>query len=377
MKEKINKSETILNSWMEAYYSIPKAIRVVFYSVIGIFSLTIAVGVGKNYFNYKDLKNIKEIIDDKLKNKEKEQISIEDKIIKIKNLIGEECYKYIPNNNIYIEEIKVQKKGIEPTINNFSLLDISFHSLKIEDEYLANIDTIEKRFNPEISEKEDKPISVSNLVCGKDTLPAEVFHKILEQTYPKNWINSEITEIKQENMTEEIPKSYGINDDQKAWALTNDNSKIIFFEPSFRFNFSENINTAFSHEAGHCNSWECINNLSIEQRLDFLLYILDRVQSEDRYLSSYVESINSEDKKNELYNKATEYWAVICEVYFSGNIQNLNIKDIQIIETIIKTKDPNFDVYKALQKRTNSLNFYGNKIRDEKFYQNNGGIIKL
>lgn len=192
----------------------------------------------------------------------------------------------------------------------------------------------------------DQSLFVGNFIFKQDTIIGEIFKNIIIKSYPKDWIIGKISSISQ---TSQI----SINGDAWAACFSDDcYSKISFFMPSFSKSAYDNIHFVLSHEISHANDWETHKYLLFEQRIDLLIKIIERLQSDDRYLSSnYVELIVYEDKQRERYEKAKEYWAEICSNYFAGRSKILNYKDLSLIESVIKMTDTNFDIEVAFWER--------------------------
>jgi len=107
------------------------------------------------------------------------------------------------------------------------------------------------------------------------------------------------------------------------------------------------------HEVGHCNSWISDSEMSLIERLRMLKLITERVNSEDRFNSAYVEAIESPNGKKETqYIKATEYWAEICGKYFAAPeaFKTENPKDFKIVDEFIKKQSPGFDIFETIKK---------------------------
>ena len=133
-------------------------------------------------------------------------------------------------------------------------------------------------------------------------------------------------------------------------------ASIVFYKCS-REHSREQIINAIAHEVAHSNDWNLDNEMTHKERVDLLLKIFERVNSEDRFMSSYVEGIVDSDKKREAFLKVREYWAVICAQYFS-DASKLNIKDAELIEGHIKRTDPEFNWGEKATRRLNLA--YGN-----------------
>ena len=121
---------------------------------------------------------------------------------------------------------------------------------------------------------------------------------------------------------------------------------------SKRFN-SIRIASVIFHEVGHCNDWIRDSEMGLIERLRMLKLITERVNSEDRFTSDYVEAIDSPGGKKETqYIKATEYWAEICEEYFAAPeaFKIENPVDFKIVDDFIKKQSPGFDIFEAMKK---------------------------
>ncbi|MDE2018823.1 MAG: hypothetical protein KGJ13_00565 [Patescibacteria group bacterium] len=88
------------------------------------------------------------------------------------------------------------------------------------------------------------------------------------------------------------------------------------------------------HEVAHSKDWESNRLLTKKERIDLLRDVVGRVKSADRYQSSYVESIENGDRREELYLKASEYFAEINAEYFTHNTL-LPEGDRRIVERVI------------------------------------------
>lgn len=179
---------------------------------------------------------------------------------------------------------------------------------------------------------------------------------IIVQTYPKNWVESRVSNIIQSRSQHGTCQSTD-GTSSFVWAVCSDNSAglsdIIFYDVSYRACMNDNIQHCFSHELGHANDWRNNNSLSFEERIDLLYSICERLNSDDRFHSEYVETRFTFDRK------AIEYWAEICASYFNNQLfVQLNTKDVEIIEQIIIKDDPEFDAMASYIKRLMFLQYY-------------------
>lgn len=191
---------------------------------------------------------------------------------------------------------------------------------------------------------------------------AETIKKIMKETFPKGWTFGSIKNINWENEIEadETLKEYGLEGASAAGSASSSELSIITLGPSFL--------DVLSHEIGHYNDWGS-KNLNIIESADLALRIGERLKSEGRYKSSYVEKINNPDKQKENYYKADEYWAEICQQFFTDPTQ-LPDEDFAIIYNVISKTDPNFSISKANELR-NQIMTDALADQAEKIYGNN------
>lgn len=175
-------------------------------------------------------------------------------------------------------------------------------------------------------------------------------------TIPLNWVNGEISSIKQiekgdppEERGGSIWTVLGKFKDDK---LGSKKGHIILTEALKEKNVPEVLNI-INHELGHANDWGSDNDTFYEEKLDLLLGILARIDSPDRYMSSYVESYKDGDDKTIHFRKfrmAQEYWAEISGQYFSDPTQ-LSIIDLEIVDSWIRKGDPGYNWKLAFEAR--------------------------
>jgi hypothetical protein len=177
---------------------------------------------------------------------------------------------------------------------------------------------------------------------SKDTVPTEEFLTKMEAFFPKGWIKDEVRSF---TFKEQYPKltAYGAKSETAGKVGVN---KELFL---YGIQTEESQGETLAHELGHENDWERSTKLSPEQRLEFLMKVHDRVTSESRFRSGYVESIlNGElypemkDPEVILRTATVEYWAEITAEYFSNGVSNLSFEDVEVIEWMIQKVDPEF-----------------------------------
>lgn len=165
--------------------------------------------------------------------------------------------------------------------------------------------------------------------------------------YPRGWVDTEIASITQSDLPDSLAEEYGIEGESAATCSTEvgeTKSRIDFHRASQEENLYWVLTNYLPHEIGHANDWSTDEEMSVGERMDLLLAIADRLVSDDRYQSAYVEEINNPDKQQEFYLKATEYWAEICAQYFDLP-EAMNIKDFALVDRVVRRGDPQYDVF--------------------------------
>ena len=211
--------------------------------------------------------------------------------------------------------------------------------------------------------------SIPTFTGENNKMDSSFIAKIFNETFPKSWVEGEVSAIKYNSLDKPISYASLESNNAKTWADFNRNNKeITFYKPAETSSTYENINKCLTHELGHANDWCSDNETSLKDRMELLLAITDRLNSPDRYESSYVENIGISEKsmlekyvafshnekyspeQEQRYNKATEYWAEICSVYFSSPTM-LNYEDFKLVDDWVKKNDPNFNNEQAKNKR--------------------------
>ncbi len=194
---------------------------------------------------------------------------------------------------------------------------------------------------------------------------ASSFKSLILSTYPKNWIDGEISDIYQRKKRVPYDKKTDIaancNTDSTGYSVITFHGVSLYMYPF------EIISEHFSHESAHANDWYTDNGLTLEQRLDFFLKIANRLQSDDRYNSEYLETVRQDyasDHDLQWKKMTAEYWAEICEEYLNGQLQKLQRPDIEIIEWVISLNDPNYDLLGSCEERLRCLGGYEPMISD-------------
>jgi len=209
----------------------------------------------------------------------------------------------------------------------------------------------------ELETDKTEKAETSKVDSAQGTMTAEELSEIIDKTFPKGWVNNEVGAIFQMGVDSVSGDQKGLGGGWVTLALI-ERAGYYGRKDRITLNADTNkkhlvqdiVNGTLAHEIGHANDWELDNEMNHEERADLLLSISERLSSEDRFQSNYVESINNADKQKESYLKAIEYWAEICGQYFQDPAQ-LHVKDFRIVSAEIRRTDPNFNWQEKNQLR--------------------------
>lgn len=225
---------------------------------------------------------------------------------------------------------------------------------------------------PAETEKTEGP-TVSDIEGQDGVLSAEDLRQILNQTYPKGFINNQIASIEQKRNLSEAEKRqlaekderdkarYGLNRKAGAnlvgraefvWDNTVNRGRVLLYPATSKDSVRAIIEDDIVHEAlGHGNDWDTDHDIVLEQGLDLLHDVAGRLSAVDRFQSPYVEGINiPADAQEEGYSRAKEYYAEIMAQYFRDADQ-LAQADFEIVDRQVRNSDPKFDWKQARQRR--------------------------
>ena len=180
-------------------------------------------------------------------------------------------------------------------------------------------------------------------------MSAEHLRETLLETYPLSWIDN-ISSISQSVEAPRPDSRYGeeINKHSTTIASCRKNflsakSEIIFYSKANLSSLQE-VDEVLSHELGHAYQFSLATN---KEELD--QKIKQRLTEDDRYFSSYVETIVNKNKQIEEEAREREYWAEIVKQFFT-DASELNIKDFQIVASEIAKTDPSLNWAEAKER---------------------------
>ena len=211
----------------------------------------------------------------------------------------------------------------------------------------------------------------------KIEIPTELIEQLCE-SYPENWVDTEIDSIIFKDEVKEMPSEYGIKSSSAATANLKSSgiTTVVFYKDAGKM--IEQLNEIFAHESGHANDWEADNTLSADEGDNLLLKLTKRYFSgKNIYHSEYVESIKNDDQQQENYLKITEYWAEICMQYFDNPewFSENHPEDYELVDQWVTKQDPSFDPVEAKLKRENIINKFKEDKGLEDLINRERGII--
>lgn len=251
-----------------------------------------------------------------------------------------ETLRIISKSLSYDKETRDLSRKLSLEIGNAATLEIdSCESVESE----AEREVLLSKHRPDIKVSDFEKIEVIN-----NTQVREIF----ESTMPRCFVEN-ISTVTYSHVTKSMPERYGITDSMAVEAGHADRvvRKIGITKGATQLHRSSIANDLFIHESAHLSDWKSNKLLTAKERMNLCYSVIERLKSEDRFKSSYVESIHNSDKQAEMDLKSVEYFAEICSAYFSGDIISLNDADMKIVEDILMKTDKNFDRISAAEAR--------------------------
>jgi len=184
-----------------------------------------------------------------------------------------------------------------------------------------------------------------------------------EENYPKGTLKGNIEKIKFVVASEKI-SSYGYyhGEAEAAGKAESSTNELTLMGSSETLEESEkkikgNLDWHFSHELGHLNDWDAAQNLSLEERAEFLYEVTQALNKPDSFRDAlgYLDSFKGSGAGFK-YKKTSEYWGILCEYYFTfPEILAEHAKEYTLVEKWIKRMDKDFDPVKARDRRKETL----------------------
>jgi hypothetical protein len=201
----------------------------------------------------------------------------------------------------------------------------------------------------------EKNVVIRSEIVGDD------FNKMIDDVFepnsdmlPEN-ITNEIAFIQFVDVEKKIPEKYG----HKLQGNDVGGSSYVYhveinkndLKDGDAQSYASSFGTIF-HEISHCNDWYKDQEMNPKERLDLVKSIIERLKSDDRFMSDYVENIENNNPYEEMDIKTQEYFAEIGEAYFMSpkELKESHPKDFEIIDSIVKKHDSDFDVFDFNEK---------------------------
>ncbi len=244
-----------------------------------------------------------------------------------------------------INKTKLEKLSLEEKV--FWAEDLYLNDVKLIPEYA------EFKKNGIINLKKRRSVEATDFVIrdiisrSGNIIPGSLLREPILTTYPKGWLSG----VTVSQTTDTMPRNVWA----RCYGRENGLIEIIFSATASQYTIGTNIHDCLSHELAHANDWSKSCNLLFEERIDLLLRVSQRLQDPDRYMSSYAESFSPTYSFRESNTKAGEYFAEICRLYFTAELDSLNSREISLIKWVIGKTDPAFDPISAYKERKAKL----------------------
>ncbi|MFA6106262.1 MAG: hypothetical protein WC745_01170 [Patescibacteria group bacterium] len=274
------------------------------------------------------------------------------------------------DSKIYFNENHIGK-FIEYTgeDNEIKQLEMEYRLKELCEKYSVNIVGFLKTADEgarENREKEKGPLKVE----GFESLGIfnEDLKEMWDETYPKNALN-EVSRVAYISKSKQNVGDYNISGQMMAAGTNILSNEITFFKSLEGHSKKKDIiGTAdwfFSHELGHMNDWAHTDNLTPEERIEFLQEVTQSFLMEGSFrdVLGYVDSINNPDQQKQLFYKVGEYWAGLCEYYFTFPDIQFNSLETALIEKWL-LKGEKFDNLAMKEKRVG----YVKKMLETNYY---------
>ncbi|MFA6098738.1 MAG: hypothetical protein WCV50_03105 [Patescibacteria group bacterium] len=191
----------------------------------------------------------------------------------------------------------------------------------------------------------------------------EDFKKFIVQTHPQGWVNDEVDSIiykvNADSVDLAMPEQYNMKSEKKAARARLKPSGVTSIDIMPTSRPLRDISDVTDHELGHAHDWRSDITLTPEERFKLFVEVTERYcQGGNAYHSDYVESITNEDEHQNAENRVIEYWAEICEKYFSDpdSLKSGHPEDFQIVDELVKNKyDNSFNPTENAKKRSEAI----------------------
>lgn len=182
-------------------------------------------------------------------------------------------------------------------------------------------------------------------------LTEQELRNLLITTYPRNWIKTEIDRVVFSADSVGLPDQYGLNQPMVGTVEERAGSaKVTIYHRTA--GDLERVAQIYAHESGHVN-WTGDASVKYEERVELLYAVAKRfLTGRDCYPSAYVQEINNPDPQKADFLRIQEYWAEVCEAYFTDpDDLRRHPEDFALVDTWVKKQDPDYEPYAAAAER--------------------------
>lgn len=177
-------------------------------------------------------------------------------------------------------------------------------------------------------------------------------------SYPAGWIGDDVDQIDIKNFSDIEGPVYKKEGQQIAGQANDKNSmQLGVIDGLSKEDQLKTLDWHFGHESGHLNDWSEDHSARFNERVDLLARVHQRLNAPDRFEditgSDYGNMEKIEDESKRQFYLAKEYWAMICEHYFTFPeiLKEESPKDFALVDDWVKRQDPNFDPFAAAEHR--------------------------
>lgn len=235
-----------------------------------------------------------------------------------------------------------QRSRLEQEMQSFSFFKGASSERSVVNKWVERL--IAHESDPEKSKPDSLQTTPVETKTG--TFDEKEIRELLVTTYPKGWVENEVSSIEQVGESQKMPERYGTGGEVAgicAGGQGKERSQIVLLRPTRSDDAKYVLNDLIPHELGHANDWNNDSEMTSAERVNLLISVGERLDDSDRFRSWYVEHIQNKDGQHERYTRATEYWAEICAAYFSTP-DFMNIKDFELVDGVVKKGDPKYNL---------------------------------
>lgn len=245
---------------------------------------------------------------------------------------AEKISAQMPENKENEKKYQENLQFVESKVGEGVLMDIA----KAQYRYQKNLQSIPKQ----------PKINGSSKIGLSDSAIKQLWKD--GETYPKGWINGQVSEINFHHKLSSLPKGA---DASYGQLLKDINVLARNGQPNEELNAGDWL---FSHELGHNNSYKEKVEATYPERVNLLANLLKLMEDKKVDLLSEREALKKiKDPQKRLMADAEETWATMCEYYFTFPevFKREQPESYRLVDQWVKESDSTFDPSTAKLKR--------------------------